>query len=288
MAASVQPALNGAGDVAGGIRPGRSATHKAANNSVAVSTRSALVSRRMTRGRGSTMLVEAAVAPAYGNNRPTPPPAFMKFNVKKALRVPVEEPASVRASGPPGGSGQSLERWCQSPGNVMGVVFTADNVTQVEPDLWRVQVLRLPLLDWELSPEFDLAILPSEASARPGGVRMISDQLRFSGETGASKLPPGFANMAIWTHIDATLYVERAADGKSTAVCSDLDIGIAADIPGVVRMVPFFQEIGESAISSSIDVVGAGAQQRVQRAYEVWVKQQQEAAAAEEVAAETG
>jgi hypothetical protein len=26
---------------------------------------------------------------------------------------------------------------------------------------------------------------------------------------GADKLPPGFADMALWTHIDATLYIER-------------------------------------------------------------------------------
>jgi hypothetical protein len=44
--------------------------------------------------------------------------------------------------------------------------------------------LRLPLLDWELSPEFDLNILPPETSERPGGVRMISDQLRFSAAGG--------------------------------------------------------------------------------------------------------
>jgi hypothetical protein len=71
----------------------------------------------------------------------------MCFNLKKTLRVPVEEPASLRASSP-GASPQSLEQWVQSPANVMGVVFTADKVNQLQPDLWRIQVLRLPLLEW--------------------------------------------------------------------------------------------------------------------------------------------
>jgi hypothetical protein len=43
-------------------------------------------------------------------------------------------------------------------------------------------------------------------------------------------------------------------------------------------MIPFFQEIGESAIAASIDVVAAGAQQRVQTAYNEWVKEQSAAA----------
>lgn len=272
--AIVQPALmNSGGGVA--VVSGR-LQRKTVNRRHSSNPAASLRPPRVVRSRST----KAAAHASYGDNKPTPPPNFMSFKVKKTLRVPVEEPSSVRASSPSGSSSQSLERWVQSPGNVMGVVFTADYVTQLRPDLWRIQVLRLPLLDWELSPEFDLTILPPEASARPGGVRMISDQLRFSGEKGVDKLPPGFASMPIWTHIDSTLYIERGG-GRPTAVCSDLEISVAADIPGVLRMIPFFQEIGESAISTSIDVVGAGAQKRVQAAYETWV----ERSAAAEVAA---
>ena len=47
---------------------------------------------------------------------------------------------------------------------------------------------------------------------------------------------------------------------------SDLDITIAADIPSLLRLVPGFQNSGEFAISTSIDIVGAGAEGRVQEA----------------------
>eukprot|EP00227_Mantoniella_beaufortii_P013645 CAMPEP_0197577804 /NCGR_PEP_ID=MMETSP1326-20131121/2295_1 /TAXON_ID=1155430 /ORGANISM="Genus nov. species nov., Strain RCC2288" /LENGTH=206 /DNA_ID=CAMNT_0043140923 /DNA_START=170 /DNA_END=786 /DNA_ORIENTATION=+ len=141
---------------------------------------------------------------AYSANKPNPPPNYMNFTVKKTLCVPVREPAAAAAD-----RSLSLNEWMQSPGNVMGVVFTADYVKQLLPDLWRIKVLRLPLLDWELSPEFDLNILPPETSAIPGGVRMISSQLRFAADESKGKLPPGFANMPIWTHIDTTLFIER-------------------------------------------------------------------------------
>lgn len=207
------------------------------------------------------------------SDRRAPPSEYMRFNVKKHLRVPVTEPASVRSlgAGPAGHSDQALETWVKSPGNVMGVVFTADAVQLIQPDVWRIQVLRLPLLDWELSPEFDLTVLPPEASTRPGGVRMISDRLNLSSQEGSDKLPPGFASMNIWSYIDATLYVDRDASG-ATAVCADLDISIAADIPGLLRMMPYFQSLGEGAISGSIDVVAGGAGQRVQTAYEEWIE----------------
>jgi hypothetical protein len=43
-------------------------------------------------------------------------------------------------------------------------------------------------------------------------------------------------------------------------VCSDLDITISADIPSMLRMLPFFQESGEFAIKTSVDLVESGSQ----------------------------
>jgi hypothetical protein len=96
------------------------------------------------------------------------------------------------------------------------------------------------------------------------------------------KLPPGFAGMDIWSHIDCELFIERiddvndvngngdSASASNTAVCADIDLLIAADIPGVFRWIPFFEGIGESAISGSIESVGEFAQANVQSAYEQW------------------
>jgi hypothetical protein len=106
---------------------------------------------------------------------------------------------------------------------------------------------------------------------------MVSDALRFAPEGGLEKLPPGFAGMDIWSHIDCELFIERTDDvnngdyaSSNTAVCADIDLLIAADIPGVFRWIPFFEGIGESAISGSIESVGEFAQANVQSAYEQW------------------
>eukprot|EP00982_Pelagococcus_subviridis_P013522 31260-Pelagococcus_subviridis.AAC.33 len=80
--------------------------------------------------------------------------------------------------------------------------------------------------------------------------------------------------MDLWTRIDATLYVDRdgggGGGGDAAAVCADLDVQIAADIPSFLRLIPYFEKIGESAIGTSIDIVGAGARTRVQDAYVRW------------------
>ena len=96
------------------------------------------------------------------------------------------------------------------------------------------------LLDWELNPEFDLRILGREGARRPGAIRMRPPAWRMGSGGSAERLPPGFADMSIWSDIDAELYVARGTGGVdgggavrgTTAVCADLSIRIAADIPG--------------------------------------------------------
>ena len=85
--------------------------------------------------------------------------------------------------------------------------------------------------------------------------------------------------MTVWSDIETELYVSRGAGGLdgggavkgTTAVCADLRITVAADVPWGLRAIPFFQNAGEAAISSSIDGVGKSARSRVQAAYEAWV-----------------
>ena len=212
-------------------------------------------------------------------SRPSPPEKFMRFKVRKTLRVPVPEPARVNEAA--GRAPRSLERWIQRPENVMEVVFSKEGVIPQESGEWRISVIKLPFLEWELNPEFDLRVLPKDAAAREFGVRMVSDALRFAPEGGLEKLPPGFAGMDIWSYIDCELFIERLADDDDggdgggarsrTAVCADIDLLIAADIPGVFRWIPFFEGIGESAIAGSIESVGEFAQANVQAAYEQWV-----------------
>ena len=215
-----------------------------------------------------------------------PPEHFMRFDVVKTLRVPVSEPAAVRREA--GGSAKSLERWIARPENVMGVVFDDGGVEEIAPNVWRVLVLRLGFLDWELCPEFDLAILPDARTKHASGVRMRSDALRLASEERVTatesaprrRAPPGFADMTVWSDIETELYVARDtgdSDGGgtikgTTAVCADLRITVAADVPWGLRAIPFFQNAGEVAISSSIDGVGKSARARVQAAYETWVK----------------
>jgi hypothetical protein len=213
----------------------------------------------------------------------------MRFDVVKTLRVPVSEPAAVRRE--EGRSAESLERWIARPENVMGVVFDDGGVEEIAPNLWRVLVLRLGFLDWELCPEFDLAILPDARTKHASGVRMRSDALRLASEEKAKaasesngaprkkKAPPGFADMTVWSDIETELYVARGTGGLdgggavkgTTAVCADLRITVAADVPWALRAIPFFQNAGEAAIGSSIDGVGKSARSRVQAAYEAWV-----------------
>jgi|TARA_B110000977_G_scaffold12890_1_gene16370 hypothetical protein len=205
----------------------------------------------------------------------------MCFDVVKTLVVPVSEPRPVsRLSG---SSNKSLEQWISSPENVMGVVFEEGGVEEIKENLWRILVLRLQFMDWELCPEFDLQVLGGAKTKNSKAVRMRSEALRLVSNDENStkkKAPPGFGNMDVWSDIECELFVKRGTGGlednaavkNTTAVCADLKITIAADVPWALRLIPYFQNAGEGAISGSIDGVGKSARARVQAAYELWTK----------------
>ena len=215
------------------------------------------------------------------NPQRSPPPNFMCFDVVKTLVVPVSEPRPVsRLSG---SSNKSLEQWISSPENVMGVVFEEGGVEEIKENLWRILVLRLQFMDWELCPEFDLQVLGGAKTKNSKAVRMRSEALRLVSNDENStkkKAPPGFGNMDVWSDIECELFVKRGTGGlednaavkNTTAVCADLKITIAADVPWALRLIPYFQNAGEGAISGSIDGVGKSARARVQAAYELWTK----------------
>ena len=86
---------------------------------------------------------------------------------------------------------------------------------------------------------------------------MRSDALRLASEARViaatsnaprRRAPPGFADMTVWSDIETELYVSRGAGGLdgggavkgTTAVCADLRITVAADVPWGLRAIPFF------------------------------------------------
>jgi hypothetical protein len=212
-----------------------------------------------------------------------PPPSFMRFDVVKTLVVPVSEPRHV--SRLEGRGPKSLESWIAKPENVMSVVFEEGGVDLIRKDLWRILVVRLQFMDWELCPEFDLEVLPfnSVAAKNENAVRMRSQTLRLSQKNekkNTKRAPPGFAGMDVWSDIECELFVRRGTGGiednspvfGTTAVCASLKITIAADVPWGLRILPYFQSAGEIAIASSIDGVGKSARGRVQAAYTQWAE----------------
>ena len=213
-------------------------------------------------------------------SRPSPPEKFMRFKVRKTLRVPVPEPARVNEAA--GARRVRSSDGFNAPENVMEVVFSEEGVIPQESGEWRISVIKLPFLEWELNPEFDLGSY-RKTPPRAAGVRRADGercpQVRSRGRPG-EKLPPGFAGMDIWSYIDRELFIERLADDDDggdgggarsrTAVCADIDLAHRGGHPGG-RWIPFFEGIGESAIAGSIESVGEFAQANVQAAYEQWV-----------------
>ncbi|KAK3280445.1 hypothetical protein CYMTET_11715 [Cymbomonas tetramitiformis] len=191
-----------------------------------------------------------------------PPKHFTKFRVRKDILVPVKEKFGSQEGG------SALEDWLQDPANVMGIVFSASAVTAQAANRWRVTAMETSLLSWELRPEFTLEVAPLLTKARPGEMRMEGYDLSLS--RNPSRLPPGFESMGLYTDIDTTMFVLRRNLRNQAAVEVALDVCIAADISPLLMNIPGFELACESTISNAIDLVAAGAESRVQNAYDAW------------------
>jgi len=195
------------------------------------------------------------------------PAHYNKFRVQKKLRVPVTDNFVDK------GDACKLETWIDDPSNIMGVIFSADEIIRNGENEWRVVALQLSFLSWELRPEFTLEATPKEMRLQPEDVHIFGYDLTLN-RPGAS-LPPGFDTMNIQTDIDATIKVSRTKlHTNQTVVMVDLDVHIAAPIPTFIQMVPAFDNICTLTIGTGIDLVAAGAQSRVQVAFNEWASQQ--------------
>ena len=230
----------------------------------------AVATRR--RGAGATA---RATGDAHPSGARTPPPGYMCFEVTKTLRVPVPEPSPVRLAD--GASPRSLERWIDAPENVMGVVFTSDGIERLATDLWRVCVVRLPLLDWELNPEFDLRILGREGARRPGAIRIVPPACDSPGTPPPSGYPGVRGHVHMERHRRRALRRARhRGRGRRRRRARD-HRGVRGPLhphrrghPGRAPRRALLQKNRETAVAASLDVVGSGVQDRVQEVYEAW------------------
>ena len=95
--------------------------------------------------------------------------------------------------------------------------------------MFDVAVRPRELLKWEIAPEFAIEAIPGDASASrvDGRARLVGEELRFAGDR--EKLPPGFANMGVWAHIDARVGIDEAGSGETeTRVETEVRVRIAA------------------------------------------------------------
>jgi len=188
----------------------------------------------------------------------------------------------------------SVEAWLEEPRNFINVVFGAAEARARLGErgerggvVYDVCVTPRRLFSWEIAPEFSIEAIgggkgdeKGASSASPSGTaasssygraRLIGRGLKFGGDR--TRLPPGFKNMGVWAHIDATVSAEKARKGETT-VTTEVSVLVAADVPGILRAIPGFSSAGVMAIAKSIDIVSGGIAEATQATYDAWVEEQ--------------
>tara|TARA_B100000674_G_scaffold69854_1_gene48281 strand:+ start:293 stop:889 length:597 start_codon:yes stop_codon:yes gene_type:complete len=176
-----------------------------------------------------------------------------------------------------GGEEASVRAWLREPGNFIELVFGVADARERRARgkrggrMFDVAVRPRELLKWEIAPEFAIEAIPGDASESrvDGRARLVGEELRFAGDR--EKLPPGFANMGVWAHIDARVGIDEAGSGETeTRVETEVRVRIAADVPRLLRVIPGFSRAATMTIGTSIDIVRGGISEATQRTYDAW------------------
>ena len=223
------------------------------------------------RGVSESYRARAASAPA-----PQAPPLVVKRSLRAGevieaagsvlIHGDIERDASVRA-------------WLAEPANFVELVFGAADAREREHRgprggrAYDVAVAPRALLAWEIAPAFAIEAIAADGAGRVDGrARLVGDELRFAGDK--AKLPPGFATMGVWAHIDARVGIDESrSSATETVVETEVRVKIAAEVPRLLRAIPGFSKAATMTIGRSIDIVGGGIDDAAQRTYDRWAAQ---------------
>ena len=201
---------------------------------------------------------------------PEPPDGYLTFSVERTIALVVRDARD-------GGEEASVRAWLREPGNFIELVFGVADARERRARgkrggrMFDVAVRPRELLKWEIAPEFAIEAIPGDASESrvDGRARLVGEELRFAGDR--EKLPPGFANMGVWAHIDARVGIDEAGSGETeTRVETEVRVRIAADVPRLLRVIPGFSRAATMTIGTSIDIVRGGISEATQRTYDAW------------------
>jgi len=202
---------------------------------------------------------------------PAPPPDHDAFAVERVIALAVRDAGRGRDA--------SVRAWLAEPANFVELVFGAADARERERRgprggrAYDVAVAPRALLAWEIAPAFAIEAIAADGAGRVDGrARLVGDELRFAGDK--AKLPPGFATMGVWAHIDARVGIDESrSSATETVVETEVRVKIAAEVPRLLRAIPGFSKAATMTIGRSIDIVGGGIDDAAQRTYDRWAAQ---------------
>ena len=208
---------------------------------------------------------------------PTPPPGYDAFAVERVIALTLRDAGRGRSA--------SARAWLADPANFVELVFGATDAREREGRgkrggrAYDVAVRPRALFGWEIAPAFAIEAIEADAAGRVDArARLVGDELRFAGD--ARKLPPGFATMGVWAHIDARVGIDESrSTATETVVETEVRVKIAAEVPRLLRAIPGFSKAATTTIGRSIDIVGGGIDDAAQRTYDRWAAQRGTASA---------
>uniref|UniRef100_A0A7R9XRB7 Transcription factor CBF/NF-Y/archaeal histone domain-containing protein n=1 Tax=Ostreococcus sp. 'lucimarinus' TaxID=242159 RepID=A0A7R9XRB7_9CHLO len=208
---------------------------------------------------------------------PAPPPGYDAFAVERVIALAVRDAGRGRDA--------SVRAWLAEPANFVELVFGAADARERERRgprggrAYDVAVAPRALLAWEIAPAFAIEAIAADGAGRVDGrARLVGDELRFAGDK--AKLPPGFATMGVWAHIDARVGIDESrSSATETVVETEVRVKIAAEVPRLLRAIPGFSKAATMTIGRSIDIVGGGIDGAAQRTYDRWAAQRGTASA---------
>jgi len=204
------------------------------------------------------------------------------FESTRTLVLPLREPVDSAT----GACSFPVDEYLTDPERLVRIVYGDPQFTRVGKDRWVIKLIAINILKWSVVPVYELVMSYENGRLLSQGASVALDP---------ENRPEVFDDMELLMRLNTVTDVVRDQSRikQEDATCqleAKAELAIAADLPGVLKMVPGLKQIGDGVLDAILAAVEFAARAFLEKDYLKYVeadKEQRAAAAAAAVVSPT-
>jgi hypothetical protein len=201
------------------------------------------------------------------------------FEAVKTLVLPLREPLDPAT----GVAMFAVDEYLSEPERLVRIVYNDPQFTRVADDRWVIKLIAINAFGWSVVPVYELVMSFENGTLFAQGGTVSLDPVNR---------PKMFDGMELTMRLNCTTDLVRTtsrinSEGATCQLEARAELAIAAELPGMLKMVPGLKAIGDGILSAILSAVELAARSFLEKDYLKYVeKHKQEIEAREAIVEE--